>query len=186
MLAMGIDLLRWVSLAWPEVEDLTAIPGVVLIDELDAHAHPAWQREVGHWLRHKFPKLQFIIATHSPFLAQVADEPGGNVVLMQTPQGVKARDDVASVEGWRVDQILTDLQELPSTRSPEVERKIARLRELAQRRHALQPDERQQYQQLRLWAEELPSAVEDPQERRHAAFLQEQVAAQSERIKELE
>jgi energy-coupling factor transporter ATP-binding protein EcfA2 len=186
MLAMGIDLLRWVSLAYPEAENLMAVSGVVLIDELDAHAHPAWQREVGHWLRHKFPKLQFIIATHSPFLAQVADEPGGNVVLTQTPQGVKARDDVESVEGWRADQILTDLQELSSLRSPEAERKIARLRELAQRRHALRPDEIQQYEQLRLWAEELPPAVEDPRERRQAALLQRQVAAQSERIKELE
>jgi len=186
MLATGIDLLRWISLAYPEAEDLTAVPGVVLIDELDAHAHPAWQREVGHWLRHKFPKLQFIVATHSPFLAQVAHEPGGNVVLTQTPQGVQARNDVESAEGWRADQILTDLQELPSTRSPEVERKIARLRKLAERRHDLQPDEMRQYEQLRLWAEELPSAVEDPQERRRAAFLQEQIATQIERIKELE
>ncbi|WP_350446515.1 AAA family ATPase [Pseudomonas solani] len=45
-------------------------PGVVLIDELDLHLHPIWQREIIEKLRSTFRKLQFICTTHSPFLIQ--------------------------------------------------------------------------------------------------------------------
>ena len=44
--------------------------GVVLIDELDLHLHPKWQRNVIESLRKAFPKIQFICTTHSPFLIQ--------------------------------------------------------------------------------------------------------------------
>ena len=47
-------------------------PGVVLIDEVDAHLHPTWQRNVGMWFRRHFPNLQFIVTTHSPFVCQAA------------------------------------------------------------------------------------------------------------------
>ncbi len=45
-------------------------PGVVLIDELDLHLHPNWQRTVVGDLKSAFPKLQFIATTHSPFIVQ--------------------------------------------------------------------------------------------------------------------
>ena len=48
-------------------------PGVVLIDEVDAHLHPTWQRQVGLWFREHFPRIQFIVATHSPLVCQAAD-----------------------------------------------------------------------------------------------------------------
>jgi predicted ATP-binding protein involved in virulence len=44
--------------------------GVVLIDELDLHLHPEWQRKIVHVLRTTFPGIQFIATTHSPFLIQ--------------------------------------------------------------------------------------------------------------------
>jgi predicted ATP-binding protein involved in virulence len=43
---------------------------VVLIDELDLHLHPRWQRRVIEDLRRTFPEIQFICTTHSPFLIQ--------------------------------------------------------------------------------------------------------------------
>jgi predicted ATP-binding protein involved in virulence len=49
---------------------LARTPGVVLIDELDVHLHPKWQRTVVETLRTLFPSLQFICATHSPFIVQ--------------------------------------------------------------------------------------------------------------------
>jgi len=44
--------------------------GVVLIDEIDLHLHPKWQRQVVGDLKKTFPKLQFIVTTHSPFIIQ--------------------------------------------------------------------------------------------------------------------
>ncbi len=53
---------------WPRV--LVQTPGVVLIDELDVHLHPKWQRGVVESLRKVFPGIQFITTTHSPFIIQ--------------------------------------------------------------------------------------------------------------------
>jgi len=51
-----------------EVTHKTA--GVVLIDELDLHLHPKWQREIVALLLSLFPKVQFIASSHSPFIIQ--------------------------------------------------------------------------------------------------------------------
>jgi predicted ATP-binding protein involved in virulence len=44
--------------------------GVVLIDELDLHLHPSWQRNVVADLKRTFPRIQFVVTTHSPFIIQ--------------------------------------------------------------------------------------------------------------------
>ncbi len=186
MLALGIDLLRWLTDAFPDADDPMNCPGIVLIDELDAHVHPTWQREIGHWLRRKFPEIQFIVATHSPFLAQVAG-PGGNVVLEHTPDGVKPRADVEAVELWRTDQILAELFDLPTTYSPQVELKLQRHQELHRKRQVgqLSQSEKEEYQQLSLWEENLPPALEDPVQRRLAQVLQGAVERQSDLLREI-
>ncbi|WP_432059659.1 AAA family ATPase [Streptomyces sp. S1] len=56
------------------------MPGVVIIDEIDAHLHVSWQRRIGSWLTDHFPKIQFIVTTHSPYVCQSAD-PGGLIRL---------------------------------------------------------------------------------------------------------
>jgi predicted ATP-binding protein involved in virulence len=49
--------------------------GIVLIDELELHLHPAWQRQAVTRLRETFPNCQFIVTTHSPqVLSEVAPE----------------------------------------------------------------------------------------------------------------
>jgi predicted ATP-binding protein involved in virulence len=45
-------------------------PGMVLIDELDLHLHPNWQRRVVADLKRVFPRVQFVATTHSPFIVQ--------------------------------------------------------------------------------------------------------------------
>jgi len=59
--------------------------GVVLIDEVDAHLHPEWQREIGFWLKRSFPKIQFLVTTHSPIICQAADA-NGLFVLAESEQ----------------------------------------------------------------------------------------------------
>jgi len=60
--------------------------GVVLIDEIDAHLHPSWQREIGFWLKRHFPKVQFLVTSHSPIILQAAD-PNGLFVLPEPGSG---------------------------------------------------------------------------------------------------
>lgn len=58
-------------------------PGVVLIDEIEAHLHPSWQRDIPEWFKTHFPQVQFFATTHSPLVAQAADPNG--VFLLPSP-----------------------------------------------------------------------------------------------------
>jgi len=71
-LAMVADIARRACLLNPHLRSkvLEETPGIVLIDELDLHLHPIWQRRIIGDLRRTFPKIQFIATTHSPFLIQ--------------------------------------------------------------------------------------------------------------------
>jgi hypothetical protein len=62
-------------------------PGVVLIDEVEAHLHPRWQSEIPEWLKAHFPRIQFIVSTHSPLVAQAADPNGVFVLPSQDEPG---------------------------------------------------------------------------------------------------
>ena len=67
ILALVLDLTRRLAQANPEIKDPAAkAEAVVLIDELDLHLHPKWQRQIVHNLTTAFPKCQFIATTHSP------------------------------------------------------------------------------------------------------------------------
>ena len=63
-----VDLLGW-ALLYDENIFQKEISGVLLIDEIEQHLHPKWQRNIVPTLRNIFPKLQFVIATHSPLVA---------------------------------------------------------------------------------------------------------------------
>ena len=67
VLAIVLDLTRRLALANPEMEDPAAMAGaVVLIDEIELHLHPQWQRRIVANLTETFPKCQFIATTRSP------------------------------------------------------------------------------------------------------------------------
>jgi hypothetical protein len=70
LLAIVADLVRRLSLANPEIADPLQGAGVVLIDEIELHLHPTWQRKVVENLRTTFPNIQIIATTHSPFVIQ--------------------------------------------------------------------------------------------------------------------
>ncbi len=66
-LALVLDLTRRLAQANPEFEDPASdAEAVVLIDEIDLHLHPRWQRQIVRNLTEAFPKCQFIATTHSP------------------------------------------------------------------------------------------------------------------------
>ncbi len=70
LLAMVCDLGRRLALANPRLDKPLHGEGVVLIDDLELHLHPKWQREVTEKLTETFPNIQFIATTHSPFVIQ--------------------------------------------------------------------------------------------------------------------
>lgn len=82
MLAMVADMAWRCSYLNPDLgaDAARETPGVVLIDEIDLHLHPSWQRRVVGDLKRAFPKVQFIVTTHSPFIIQSL-EPGELITL---------------------------------------------------------------------------------------------------------
>ncbi len=108
--------------------------GVVLIDEVDLHLHVTWQQRIGFWLKAHFPHIQFIVATHSPFICQAAD-PGG-LIRLPAPGEERPVEHVGEevyhtvVNGTIDDAVLTELFGLESPHSEEAEalrRRVARL-----------------------------------------------------------
>lgn len=100
MVAMVADIAHRASRLNPHHGAQAALKttGIVLIDEIDLHLHPKWQRRVVPDLQRAFPQLQFIATTHSPFILQSL-EPGEVIDLDQpwrTDTGRNAPVGVAS------------------------------------------------------------------------------------------
>ncbi len=116
-----IDFARRLMDHYPDVENFLDQPALALIDEIDLHLHPSWQRLLMDNLGKIFPGTQFIVTAHSPLIIQSASD--ANVILLKVENDhVVIDSDISSVQSWRVDQILTsDLFGLPSARSPRIE-----------------------------------------------------------------
>ncbi len=89
--------------------------GVVLIDEIDSHLHPSWQRKIVGALKQTFPLVQFIVTTHSPQI--VASAAQGEVIVLpeyddeSSPKKVIPLEE--SFQGWQLDYILKDVLDSP-------------------------------------------------------------------------
>lgn len=66
IIALVGDLVIRLLEAHPDGAELSDLEGIVLIDELDVHLHPTWQKALPGLLSEIFPKIQFIASTHSP------------------------------------------------------------------------------------------------------------------------
>jgi hypothetical protein len=133
--------------------------GVVMIDEIDAHLHPEWQREIGFWLKAHFPKIQFLVTTHSPIICQAADENG--LFVLSEPGSATAPHALTSDEYKRViasrpDTILlTPAFGLQNTRSPRAVEGRAEYAKLMAKQRAggkLTKEEQGKAKQLELFA----------------------------------
>jgi hypothetical protein len=130
--------------------------GVVLIDEIDVHLHIEWQKRIGFWLKDHFPKMQFLVTTHSPFICQAADD-GGLVRLSpawedDSGMEILTGEDFNRVVNGSVDEaVLTDLFGLDSVLSESARDSRQRLAviEAAALTRELTPEERETLGELR-------------------------------------
>ncbi|MDJ0367463.1 ATP-binding protein [Hymenobacter sp. H14-R3] len=95
---------------YPDSKNPLEEPAIVLIDEIDLHLHPSWQRKLVKTLSEIFVNTQFIATAHSPFVVQAASDSNANVVLLKREndqeivyQGHRLPD----VRRWRIEQILS-------------------------------------------------------------------------------
>lgn len=128
VIGLVTDIARRMCLLNPQLgSDVTAkTPGVVLIDELDIHLHPGWQRILVNGLKTAFPMLQFITATHSP---QILGELQPEEIIMLRPGGT-AHPQVSY--GLDSSKVLEEIMGAPA-RSPAVEEALSDLFEALER-----------------------------------------------------
>ena len=113
-------------------EDMEHRQGILIVDEIDAHLHPSWQRRIIPALTEHFPNLQIFCSTHSPLM--LAGLKAGQVQLLNRDDDGKVtvsrneRDIVA----WSADEILRSFLNVPSPTDLETARNIERLQELEQ------------------------------------------------------
>lgn len=123
-LALVLDLTRRIVQANPEMANpVVEAEAVVLIDELDLHLHPAWQRQIIHNLTSTFPRCQFIATTHSP---QIIGEVERDRICIMTDGEVYSPTHSFGVDSSRVLEEIMDAD-------PRTERAQALLSRLSER-----------------------------------------------------
>ncbi|HYU36114.1 MAG TPA: AAA family ATPase [Thermoanaerobaculia bacterium] len=174
MIAWTVDLASRLFALHPESPNPLAEPAVVLVDEVDLHLHPKWQRELRSHLTERFPATQFVVTAHSPLVVQ-ASENENIVVLRRQGDHVIIDNDVETVHGWRVDQVLTsDLFGLKTARPPQYDELIARRNTLLDKR-SLDAQDRTALDKLEAQIAELP-AGERPEDLRAMEIIQRAAA----------
>jgi predicted ATP-binding protein involved in virulence len=163
MLAWMVDLALRMLWRNPDSTNPLHEPAVVIVDEVDLHLHPKWQRQLRQDLTYHFKNTQFICTAHSPFMAQDS-EIENLCVINQTDGNVRIENEPAIVKGWRIGQIATsDLFGVSSERSIETESDINKRREILDKEVRTEKDERE-LKKLNKKLEELPVKITDSKE----------------------
>lgn len=125
LMAMVGDLARRFAIANPTRNNALEGQVIVLIDEIDLHLHPKWQRIVVPKLRKVFPCCQFLISTHSPHvITHVKPE---NLFILQLIEGEFQLSRPRESYGKTVERVLEDLMGIETTRPDEVNQSIRRI-----------------------------------------------------------
>lgn len=125
LMAMVGDMARRLAIANPLRDNPLEGDGIFLIDEIDLHLHPRWQRMVIPKLVEVFPHCQFLVSTHSPHVITHV-QPENLFLLSISPKGLEALRPSESY-GKTVERVLEDLMGLETTRPDEVEKDITQI-----------------------------------------------------------
>ena len=86
-------------------EDILKSPGLLLIDEIETHLHPRWQKSILPIIRNTFPNIQIILTTHSPFV--LSSLPGARIYTCKSEPGKSiVEDETDMYSSMPVDEIL--------------------------------------------------------------------------------
>lgn len=100
------DIAWRMLIRYSDCENPLLEPAIVIVDEIDLHLHPLWQRSIRKHLTDHFPAVQFIATAHSPLMAQ--DALDTNLAVLHDEEGQASITSSPSVvRTWRLDQILT-------------------------------------------------------------------------------
>lgn len=141
---------------YPDSSQPWAEPAIALVEEPDLHLHPLWQRRLVGFLTEQFPQTQFIATTHSPVMVQTAGD-ANLVVLKREGDRVFIHNHPEVVENGRIDQVLTSVFELPTSRPLDLE-PLLRRRQMLLSQAKLSAADQSELRQLEAQIGALPTA----------------------------
>ena len=151
-----VDLAMHMFWSFPGSKKPLKEPAIVLVDEIDLHLHPVWQRKIMQKLTHHFSNTQFICTAHSPIMVQASENQNLAVVKRIEDEGITIENEPHIVRGWRIGQLLTsDLFDFESDRGPEVDEMVQERRNLLKKEN-LGPEEKIKLESLNKKIDELP------------------------------
>jgi predicted ATP-binding protein involved in virulence len=124
LLALAGDLARRLAITYPNSANPLHEAGLVLIDEIELHLHPAWQRIIIQRLTQTFPGCQFIVTTHSPQVLSNVQPECIHILAIEDDNVVVKRPERSY--GRDSNRILEDIMGV-SKRPPEIEARILEL-----------------------------------------------------------
>ena len=127
LMALIGDLARRMAILNPSRANPLKGDGIILIDEIDLHLHPKWQRMAITKLVRVFPNCQFLITTHSPHIITHV-EPQNLFLLSMEDEGLTSSPPTESY-GKTVERVLEDLMGLKTTRPVKVQKALRKLYE---------------------------------------------------------
>lgn len=149
-------------------------PAIVLVDEIDLHLHPVWQRRLRDRLIEHFPAVQFIATAHSPLMAQASMGSNLAVVAREADSAI-IHNDPPSVMTWRLGQVITsELFGLPTEWSVEIEAAFDEQRALSAK-ESRTPSEVRRLKELQELLRTLPT--EKPADERAMSIIRRAAAA---------
>jgi len=151
------DLLYRVSQTFDDYSKPLSARGVLLIDEIDLHLHPTWQRELLEFLSRRLPNLQLIVTTHSPITAQQASE-GELHHLERVGKRIELNVFDGSPKTLLLHQlVMSDLFGIESDESREIASKKSEYRKLRSKQKDLTPTQQKRYVQLKQEISQMPT-----------------------------
>lgn len=122
LLLVVCDIARRLAIADPEAESPLLGKGIVLIDEIDLHLHPSWQKSVIQGLQTTFPNIQFIVTTHSPLI--INHVPQESVLVLKDGDCFPMSSHPFNSYGADIEDIYTIVQGVESLLPEEIGRKL--------------------------------------------------------------
>lgn len=129
-------------------ESLEDKPGLFIVDEIDAHLHPSWQRRIIPALTRHFPSLQIFCSTHSPLLLAGLKEGQAQLLRRDDRGKVVVSRNEGDIIGWSMDEITRILLDVPDPTDLATVEHLKRLQEL-RRKQTLSAAETAELEQLR-------------------------------------
>lgn len=105
-LALLGDLARRLAIANPNRDNPLEGEGIVLIDEIELHMHPLWQRKILNVLKETFPNIQFIVTTHSPQVLGEVDDSYNIYLLTEMEKNGCRISEIKRLDGFDSNMIL--------------------------------------------------------------------------------